>query len=83
MGLRDRRSNIKRGRYSIALTLPAKMEVGKESTLATNRLVLVDPRGEIHEDDLLQFLETFIEPKFWPWLEELRKRKKEDRTSNE
>ena len=78
MGLKDRRSNIKRGRYSTALTLPAKMETGKESTLAANRLVLVDPRGEIHESDLLEFLETFIEPKFWPWLEELRRKKSKE-----
>jgi len=45
---------------------------GKEATLAANRLMLVDPRGEIHEDDLLEFLERVIEPKLWPWLEEKR-----------
>lgn len=67
MGLKDRRSNIKWGRYSSALVLPAAIEKGKESTLAANRLVLVDPRAEISEGDLLEFLETFVEPYFWPW----------------
>lgn len=68
MGLKDRRSNIKHGVYSYALVLPAKLKKGKHSTLAANRLILVDPRGEIDEDDLLQFLEDVIEPSLWPWL---------------
>jgi len=70
MGIKDRRSNIKHGRYSTALILPANIEKGTESTLAANRLVLVDPRGEISERDLLEFLETYIEPNFWPWIAE-------------
>ena len=74
MGLKDRRSNIKWGSYSRALVLPASLEKGKESTLAGNRLLLVDPRGVISEDDLLEFLEMFVEPAFWPWLEKLRRR---------
>lgn len=72
MGLKDKRSNIKWGRYSSALVLPASIEKGEESTLAANRLILVDPRGEISERDLLEFLETYIEPNFWPWI--LKKR---------
>lgn len=68
MGLKDRRTNIRHGEYSQALILPAKIKKGRESTLAANRLILVDPRGEIDEDDLLEFLERFIEPEFWPWL---------------
>ena len=68
MGIKDRRSNIKHGRYSQALILPAMLKKGKESTLAANRLILVDPRGEITEDDLLEFLETYIEPNFWQWI---------------
>lgn len=70
MGLKDRRSNSSHGRYSKALVLPAKLKIGKQSTLAADRLILVDPRGEIDEDDLLEFLETYIEPKFWPWVKE-------------
>lgn len=68
MGLKDKRSNIKHGKYSCVLVLPASIQMGEKSTLAANRLVIVDPRGEIHEDDLLQFLEEFVEPQFWPWL---------------
>lgn len=70
MGIKDRRSNIKHGRYSTALILPANIEKGSESTIAANRLLLVDPRGLIPERDLLQFLEKYIEPQFWPWLKE-------------
>jgi len=73
MGLKDRRSNIKWGRYSSALVLPASIEKGKESTLAANRLMLVDPRAEIDEKHLLEFLENYIEPKFWPWYMQKRK----------
>ena len=68
MGIKERRSNIPHGRYSTALILPAYLKKGKESTLAANRLILVDPRGEIPEDDLLDFLERYVEPDFWPWL---------------
>ena len=68
MGIKDRRANIKHGKYSQALILPSKLKKGKESTLAASRLILVDPRGEITEDDLLEFLETYIEPNFWPWI---------------
>jgi len=67
MGLKDRRSNHPHGRYSTALVLPANIEKGKESTLAANRLILVDPRAEISPDDLLEFLETYVEPFFWSW----------------
>jgi hypothetical protein len=67
MGLKDRRSNIKHGKYSLAIVLPATIEKGQQSTLAANRLLLLDPRGEINEKDLLEFLETYIEPNFWPW----------------
>lgn len=70
MGLKDRRANIKHGQYSRALVLPAKIKKGTESTLAANRLILVDPRGEISEDDLLEFLERFVEPQFWGWVKE-------------
>jgi len=72
VGVKDRRSNIKHGQYSRALVLPANLKKGEESTLAANRLILVDPRGEINEDDLLEFLETHIEPNFWPWLQRIK-----------
>jgi len=72
MGYKARRRNHPHGRYSTALVLPAGIKKGKESTLAANRLILVDPRGEISEDDLLEFLETFVEPNFWPWIQKKR-----------
>lgn len=68
MGIKDKRSNIPHGKYSKALVIPAAIEKGENSTLAANRLMLVDPRGQISEQDLLEFLETFIEPNFWPWI---------------
>jgi len=69
MGIKDRRKVLKTGYYSKAITIPAKLEIGKYATLAANRLIIIDPRGEISEDDLLDFLET-IEPIFWGWLKE-------------
>lgn len=72
MDIKARRSNIRYGRYSRVLVLPASLEKGRESTLAADRLILVDPRGEISEDDLLEFLETYVEPKFWIWMEKRR-----------
>jgi len=74
MGIKDRRSNLKHGQYSRVLVIPASLKKGKESTLAANRLILVDPRAEISADDLLDFLETYIEPVFWPWFKEKRKK---------
>lgn len=68
MGMKDKRSNIKHGKYSSVLVLPASIEKGEQSTLAANRLILVDPRGKIPENDLLEFLEVYIEPNFWPWV---------------
>jgi hypothetical protein len=53
--------------------IPSKLKVGKVATMAANRLIIVDPRGEIHENDLLEFLETYLEPNFWPWLKEKQK----------
>jgi hypothetical protein len=76
MGIKDKRSNMKWGQYSTALVLPALIEKGKVSTLAADRLILLDPRGEISENDLLEFLEEFIEPQFWPWLKEKQKLRK-------
>jgi hypothetical protein len=68
MGIKAKRRNLKHGRYSRALVLPANIKKGVESTLAANRLILIDPRAEIPEDALLEFLEAVIEPAFWPWL---------------
>jgi hypothetical protein len=68
MGLSDRRRVMKAGKYSSVVTLPAKLKIGREVTLAAGRLILLDPRGEINEDTLLEFLETRIEPNLWNWI---------------
>lgn len=72
MGIKDRRNNLKHGQYSRVLVIPASLEKGEQSTLAANRLILVDPRGEIDEGDLLEFLETHVEPQFWSWIKNKR-----------
>ncbi len=40
--------------------------------MAGNRLLLLDPRGLISEDDLMDFMEEFVEPHLWSWLKDLR-----------
>jgi len=71
--MKDKRTILKIGKYSNAITIPSKLKTGDTATLAANRLIILDPRGEIPEDDLLEFLERFVEPNFWPWI----KKKKE------
>lgn len=53
---------------SKSIVIPSKLKTGPVATIAANRLMIVDPRGEINEDDLLQFLERFVEPDFWSWI---------------
>jgi len=67
MGFKARRRNIAVGRTSKAMILPALVESKEESTIAGNRLILSDPRGEIPEEALLEFFETYVEPNFWIW----------------
>lgn len=67
MGFKARRRNVSVGRTSKAMILPSLLEVGRESTMAGNRLVLSDPKGEIPEDALLSFYEGYVEPAFWMW----------------
>jgi hypothetical protein len=61
-----RRRNYQLG-GSRALTYPSDIAVGEEASVAGNRLLLIDPRGEINEDDLAEFLEKHVEPAFWKW----------------
>jgi len=70
MGLATRRRVTPRGAKgaSKSIVIPSKLKAGQTATIAASRLMIVDPRGEISEDDLLQFLEKFVEPQFWPWL---------------
>jgi hypothetical protein len=68
MGIKVRRSNLLHGSYSRVVALPANLEKGKTSTMACDRIVILDPRGQISEDLLLEFLEDVLEPQFWTWL---------------
>jgi len=65
VGLKDRRKIIKVG-HSEAITLPPIVR-GEYASIAANRLLLIDPREEISEDKLHEFLEKYIEPVFWEW----------------
>jgi len=69
MGIAVRRRNRRVGRSSNFLNIPRPLEAGKEATIAANRLLLADPRGEIPEEDLLRFYERHVEPRFWAWWE--------------
>jgi len=51
------------------MTLPAKMKMGKEATSAATQLLLVDPRGELDPEALLELLEA-IESQIWEWINE-------------
>ena len=68
LGITGTRNVLKTGKYSRAVTIPAKIKTGETVTMAGSRLIIMDPRGEINENDLLEFLETYIEPNFWPWI---------------
>lgn len=73
MGVKARRKNFKIG-GSTAFTIPSDMTTGEDSTLAADRIMLVDPEGKISPDELEEFLETHIEPIFWKWHAALKER---------
>lgn len=82
MGLKGKRKNVKTGGYSRTFVIPAGLEIGDVSTYAADRLIILDPRGDISEDELLEFLEAHIEPNFWPWIAK-KKKEKELAAANE
>ena len=68
--LKSRRRVMQHG-DSVVISIPAALEkakVGHDTTMAANRVMLVDPRGVIDESDLLEFLEEEIEPRLWVWI---------------
>jgi len=67
LGIAVKRKNRRIGRSSNFMNIPKPIIAGEESTIAGNRLILADPRGEISEDDLLEFFEDHVEPEFWRW----------------
>lgn len=73
MGFAVKRRNHRIGKSSDFLNIPKPIIAGVESTIAANRLILADPRGEIPEADLLEFMESYVEPVFWRWHSERRK----------
>ena len=83
MGLKGNRRNIKIGKYSQAFIIPAALKINDSSTYAADRLIIIDPRGDIPADQLLQFLEDHIEPSFWPWLAEQNKNSKKEQEKDE
>ena len=64
--IKCRRRNYQIG-GSKAVTYPSDITVGEEATLAGNRLLLIDPLGQIHEDELAEFMQTYVEPAFVKW----------------
>jgi hypothetical protein len=74
MGIKDRRKLIKLGGSDV-VSIPSLVSRGEEATIAGNRLLLIDPRGEIPEDELLEFLENRLEPEFWKWTSEKKQKK--------
>lgn len=78
MGLAARRRNQKAGQSSNVMIIPAGIDIGEESSIAANRLILADPRGEIDEKELLRFLEENVEANFWDWYREQREEDESD-----
>ncbi len=68
MGLTDRRRIHREGRFSRSVILPAGLRTGEYATIAADRLVLIDPRGEIPPDVLLDLMEQHLEPAIWKLL---------------
>lgn len=59
--IRDKRKNLNIG-GSKGITYPHVISTGENSTLAGNRLLLIDPQGKIPPEILLKFHVERIEP---------------------
>lgn len=70
--IKDTRKNITVG-GSKGITYPYVIAVGKSSTLAGNRLLLVDPQGKIPPEVLLKFHEQRVEPYIQELLKEAKR----------
>jgi len=77
MGIATKRKNIDQG-GSTLVSIPAALQKGRITTMAADRIILADPRGVIHEKELLEFLEKYVEPKLWDWLAEKNRGNGED-----
>jgi len=78
MGVKFRRAVYefkgRSGARSKALSIPPETVTENEHTGAIDYLVLSDPRGQIPEEVLHQWLEEVIEPLRIRWLEENKKK---------
>ena len=63
MAVTGKRKNFKVGN-STAFTIPSDLTTGENTTLAADRILLADIKGEISPEELEEFLENHIEPIF-------------------
>lgn len=68
--VRDKVGRVK----SRLIRLPRNIVVGKSVCIAGGRLLIIDPRGEIDENELLEFYERELEQKIWDWCSGRQKR---------
>ncbi len=57
--IKDTRKNITIG-GSRGITYPHVIAIGKNSTLAGNRLLLIDPQGKVPPEVILRFHEQYV-----------------------
>lgn len=69
MTIAVRRKNRTIGKVSRFLNIPMPVIAGVESTIVVDRIILADPRGEIPEMELQEFMEEHVEPAFWAWMQ--------------
>jgi hypothetical protein len=69
MTIAVRRRNRTIGKVSRFLNIPMPVLAGEESTIVAGRIIVADPRGEIPESELQEFMEEFVEPVFWVWMQ--------------
>ncbi len=65
-----------------AIPLLKNIVSGKVATIVAQRIVLIDPRGEIPEMDLLEFFEKHVEPAFWVWFAEWKIKQQKNNLKN-
>ncbi len=73
MALKAKMKNRRVG-TSTVMTIPVALEMGDHTSLAANRIMLADVRGILAPEELLEFLENEVEPRFWPWLEKKKQK---------
>ena len=59
------------------IRIPKGIQSGREASIVGNRVLLIDPRGEIDTESLLDFFEECVEPAFWNWFVKWKDREKQ------